>query len=106
LTFVVVSISGKTGYENRQKKVAQNTKRYNLEHGDPGSCKGRTILQLEKGDTHPVKIVIALANSAGIFQVDELLGKKLKNSTLERHVEIVAKIEGETERRLIEVYKL
>jgi metal-dependent HD superfamily phosphatase/phosphodiesterase len=63
-------------------------------------------VDIETGDDRPVKLVITLANSAGIFQVDELLRHKLKNSTIEGYVEILAKIEGETERRLIEIYKL
>jgi len=49
-------------------------------------------------------LVITLANSAGIFQVDELLRHKLQNSSIKDHVEIMARIEGETERRLIEIY--
>jgi hypothetical protein len=46
-----------------------------------------------------------MSNSAGIFQVDELLRRKLTNSTLAPYVEVVASISGESERRLIEVYK-
>jgi len=41
---------------------------------------------------------------AGIFQVDELLRHKLRNSSIKDHVEIIARIDGETERRLIEIY--
>lgn len=61
-------------------------------------------VDIEKGDNRPIRLTIKMANSAGIFQVDELLRHKLKNSTLENHVEIVAKIDGESERRLIEAY--
>ena len=63
-------------------------------------------VSIEKGDERPVRVAIRLSNSAGIFQVDELLKRKLKNSTLAPYVEVVAHIEGETERRLLEVYKL
>ena len=38
-------------------------------------------------------------------QGDELLRHKLKNSTIEEHVEILARVEGDTERRLIEIYR-
>jgi metal-dependent HD superfamily phosphatase/phosphodiesterase len=51
-------------------------------------------------------VIIRLSNSAGIFQVDELLKHKLKNSTLAPYVEVEASLEGETERRLVEIYKL
>jgi len=61
-------------------------------------------VDIEKGEKKPVKLVITLANSAGIYQVDELLRHKLKNSSIAAYVEIVAKIEGETEKRLLEIY--
>ena len=61
-------------------------------------------VDIEKGEKKPVKLVITLANSAGIYQVDELLRHKLKNSSIANHVEIMAKIEGETEKRLLKIY--
>ena len=59
---------------------------------------------LEQGDTAPIRIVIAMSNSAGIFQVDELLKQKLMSSTIAPYVRVVARIEGETEKRLVEFY--
>ncbi len=59
-----------------------------------------------KGKKKPVCIEIKLANSAGIFQVDELLSNKLKHSPLAPFVEVTAKIEGETERRLFDSYTI
>lgn len=63
-------------------------------------------VQIQKGSERPVRINIILNNSAGIFQVDELLKRKLMNSTLEDYVEVAAHIEGEKERRLIEMYNM
>jgi metal-dependent HD superfamily phosphatase/phosphodiesterase len=63
-------------------------------------------VEIEKGKERPVRLIIKMANSAGIFQVDELLRPKLKNSTLEGSIEIVAKIESEMERRLLEIYRI
>jgi metal-dependent HD superfamily phosphatase/phosphodiesterase len=63
-------------------------------------------VSIEKGIDRPVRIVIQLSNSAGIFQVDELLKSKLKNSSLAPYVEVEACLEGETERRLVQVYTL
>ena len=40
-------------------------------------------------------------NSAGIFQVDELLATKLRGSGLEGHLEVVARIDAEHEKRLV-----
>ncbi|MCK4467897.1 MAG: hypothetical protein KAU60_06050, partial [Desulfobacterales bacterium] len=59
-----------------------------------------------KGTKKPVCIEIKLANSAGIFQVDELLKNKLKNSPLTPFVEVTARIEGEVERRLFDTYTI
>jgi metal-dependent HD superfamily phosphatase/phosphodiesterase len=63
-------------------------------------------VSIEKGIDRPVRIVILLNNSAGIFQVDELLKQKLKNSTLAPYVEVEASQEGDMERRLVQVYHL
>ncbi len=61
---------------------------------------------ITRGESRPVRIEIRMSNSAGIFQVDELLRRKLQHSTLARLVEVVARIEGETEKRLIPLYTL
>lgn len=58
------------------------------------------------GDTRPIRITIYLNNSAGIFQLDGLLKEKLRGSGLERYVEVLATIEGETERHLITEVRL
>ena len=63
-------------------------------------------VRLSVGESKPVHIEVLMNNSAGIFQIDELLRRKLTNSTIARHVEVVARIEGEIEKRLIEVYSL
>ena len=64
-------------------------------------------VKIEKGEDRPVRIAVTLANSAGIFQLDNLLKHKLKNSTLVPYVEVLAQMEeGTTEKRLFEVWKL
>jgi metal-dependent HD superfamily phosphatase/phosphodiesterase len=45
-------------------------------------------------------------NSSGIFQVDELLATKLRGSGLEEHVEVVAQIEAEHEKRLVPIFRI
>jgi len=59
-----------------------------------------------KGEKKPVCIEISLTNSAGIFQIDELLRNKLEYSPLKPFVEVAAKIEGETERKLFDSFKI
>lgn len=53
------------------------------------------------GESRPIRIRIEMTNSAGVFQVDQLLRQKLRGSGLEPHVEVEVDLEGETEKRLI-----
>lgn len=61
---------------------------------------------LKKGEGRPVRVEIRMSNSAGIFQVSELLRHKLAHSTLARLVEVVARVESDTEKRLLPLYTL
>jgi len=63
-------------------------------------------VHIEKGEQTPVRIRIDLSNSAGVFQIDQLLREKLHGSGLEPHLQIVANIEGETEKRIVETFQL
>jgi metal-dependent HD superfamily phosphatase/phosphodiesterase len=63
-------------------------------------------VDIRKGAETPIVIEIAMNNSAGIFQVDELLKRKLRNSSIAPYVRVVARIEGETEKRILEFYSL
>jgi metal-dependent HD superfamily phosphatase/phosphodiesterase len=47
-------------------------------------------VSLEPGDGTPVLVEIEMVNAAGVYQVDELLKAKLRNSTIEDQVRIVA----------------
>ena len=58
------------------------------------------------GEDKPILIEIRMNNSSGIFQVDGLLKAKLRGSGLEPYVEVVARIDTETEQRLVPVYRL
>ena len=44
-------------------------------------------------------------NSAGIFQVDDLLATKIRGTPLEGHVEVTAEVSGETEKRLLPSFR-
>ncbi len=63
-------------------------------------------VRIEAGDERALKIEIAMNNSAGIFQVDELLATKLRGSGLEDHVEVIARIDAEHEKRLLPVFRI
>jgi metal-dependent HD superfamily phosphatase/phosphodiesterase len=53
-----------------------------------------------------VRVEIVMNNSAGIFQVDDLLATKLRGTPLEGQVEVIAQVEGESEKRLLRAFRL
>jgi metal-dependent HD superfamily phosphatase/phosphodiesterase len=63
-------------------------------------------VKIEAGEERAVRIEIEMNNSAGIFQVDELLATKLKGSQLEEHVEVIARIDAEHEKRLVPIFRI
>jgi metal-dependent HD superfamily phosphatase/phosphodiesterase len=58
------------------------------------------------GVEKPVRVEVLMNNSSGIFQVDGLLRAKLLGSGLEQHVEVVARIDTESEKKLVPEYRL
>jgi uncharacterized protein len=63
-------------------------------------------IEIQQGDPKPVRIAVEMLNSAGVFQLDALLKEKLSGSGLEPYVEVVATIQGETEKKLVEVFRV
>jgi metal-dependent HD superfamily phosphatase/phosphodiesterase len=63
-------------------------------------------VKISPGRDPAVRVEIAMSNSAGIFQVDELLAEKLRGSGLEEHIEVIARIEAEHEQRLLPVFRI
>jgi uncharacterized protein len=61
---------------------------------------------ISEGKERAVAVEIKMNNSAGLYQVDELLKAKLHGSGLEPHVEVVARIENEAEKSLVPLYHL
>ena len=63
-------------------------------------------IKIEQGEGKPIRIVAKMSNSAGIFQLDELLKDKLEGSGLEPYIEVEAMIEGEAEKKLIQTFRI
>ena len=63
-------------------------------------------VRIEPGEERAVQIEIAMNNSSGLFQVDELLATKLRGSGIEEHLEVVAEIDAEHEKRLVAVFRI
>jgi hypothetical protein len=63
-------------------------------------------VKISPGREKAVRVEIEMNNSAGIYQVDEGLGTKLRNTPLAEHLEVVARIDAEHEQRLVPVFRL
>ena len=90
--------------------MAQGRSRLPVERGDIGihsiSAAAIDDVHIERGTDRPIRVEIKMNNSAGIFQVDDLLATKIRGTPLEGQVEVVAKIEGESEKRLLSGFRL
>ena len=62
-------------------------------------------VKIEPGEEKPIRVTVELSNSAGLFQLDQLLRNKLNGSGLEPYLEIQATV-GEKEKRLLTDFSL
>lgn len=63
-------------------------------------------IEISEGDEKPIQINILMNNSAGLFQVDELLKRKLIGSGIEKYVKVRALIERRREKKLIKEFEI
>ncbi len=63
-------------------------------------------VEILEGTEYPIQINILMNNSAGLFQVDELLKKKLIGSGIEKYVKIRAYIKRRREKKLIKEFEI
>ena len=61
-------------------------------------------IEILEGEKKPIRIEIVMNNSAGMFQIDELLKSKLKHSGIEQFFEVKAYIKNETEQLLLKEF--
>jgi len=61
-----------------------------------------TKVEIERGDRKPVRILVNMNNPAGVFQIEEVLEKKIRTSGIEEHVEVVALQKGTEIKRTIQ----
>ena len=90
--------------------MAQGRSRLPVERGEIGihsiSAAAIDDVTIEKGTDRPIRVLIRMNNSAGIFQVDDLLATKIRGTPLEGHIEVIAAVEGETEKRLMREFRI
>lgn len=51
-------------------------------------------VEIARGESRPLEIRVHMSNETGIFQVDEVMGKKIATSGLAPHVEVKAFVNG------------
>ena len=90
--------------------MAHGRSRIPVEAGQMGihaiSAAAIDSIDISAGTEKAVKIEIAMNNSAGVFQVDDLLATKLRGTPLAEHVEVLAAVEGEAEKRLLTEFRI
>jgi len=90
--------------------MAKGRSRISVEAGSSSihsiSAQAIEAVRIEAGERKAVRLSIEMSNSAGLFQLDQLFREKLAGSGLEPYIEMEARIEGETEKRLLQTFRL
>jgi metal-dependent HD superfamily phosphatase/phosphodiesterase len=63
-------------------------------------------VEIVEGEKKPITIKIMMSNSAGVFQIDELLKPRIETSGLQDYFHVVAEITGEKERKIIDKFEI
>ncbi len=63
-------------------------------------------VKIRKSKTKPVVVEISMYNESGIFQVDQLLKKKIAGTKLEGFIEVVAQVENQQRKTVLSRYTL
>jgi metal-dependent HD superfamily phosphatase/phosphodiesterase len=63
-------------------------------------------VEIVEGGEKPITIKIRMSNSAGVFQIDELLKPRIERSGLQEYFHVVAEITKEKEAKIIERFEI
>jgi uncharacterized protein len=99
----IVRVADALDMASGRSRVPFETRRPNIHSLSAAAIDG---VKIEASEERSVRIEIDMNNSSGLFQVDELLATKLRGSGLEQHLEVVARIDAEHEKRLLRVYRI
>jgi uncharacterized protein len=99
----VVRVADALDMASGRSRVPFETRRPNIHSLSAAAI---DTVSIDPGEDKAVRIEIAMNNSSGLFQVDELLATKLRGSGIEEHLEVVASIEAEHEKRLVPVFRI
>jgi uncharacterized protein len=99
----IVRVADALDMASGRSRIPFETRRPNIHSVSAAAIDSVTI---EPGEEKAVEVRIAMNNSAGLFQIDELLATKLRGSGIEENVEVIAEIAAEHEKRLVPVFRI
>jgi len=99
----VVRVADALDMASGRSRVPFETRRPNIHSVSAAAIDAVTI---EPGEERAVRVEIEMNNSSGLFQVDGLLATKLRGSGIEEHIEVLARIDAEHEKRLVTVFRI
>jgi len=89
--------------------MSEGRSRIPFEKGQVGihsvSAQAIDDVDILRGDKKPVKIMVKMNNSAGIFQVDELLKPRIKTSGLSAYIDVEAVV-TQPEKHIVKRFKM
>jgi metal-dependent HD superfamily phosphatase/phosphodiesterase len=98
----VVRIADALDMEKGRARIPFQAGRIDIHSVSALSIEKVTILA---GVENPIIIKITMSNSAGIFQIDDLLKPRIHNSGLKEYFHVVAEITGENESRILDKFE-
>ena len=99
----IVRVADALDMAEGRSRIPFSERRPNIHSLSAAAIEGVTI---SPGKEKAVRVEIDMTNSAGIFQVDELLATKLRGSGVEDQIEVLARIDAEHEKRLVPVFRI
>lgn len=97
----IVRIADALDMSSGRSRIPYEAGKVNIHSLSAYAVEGIEILE---GKDRPILINISMSNSAGIFQVDELLKEKMEHSGIEKYLEIKASVKGKTEKKLLKEF--
>lgn len=95
----VVSIADALDMEEGRARIPFQTGKIDIHSVSALSIKR---VEIQEGKEKPITVKITMSNSAGVFQIDELLKPRIENSGLQDYIHVIAEITGEKETRILE----
>jgi len=99
----IVRVSDALDMSEGRARVAYESGEKNIHAVSASAING---VDIKEGNSEDgiIQILIKMNNSAGLFQIDDLMAGKIKGTGLEKYIAVRAIIDGETEKKLMEEY--